>query len=69
VTTPKPPGRTMDSITNARIKNEGGEAFILDDDNTSLIPKQTSRAPGTFERRKWTSLSLTDNVLTASRPW
>jgi hypothetical protein len=51
VTTSKP--RTMDSITNARIKNEGGEAFILDDDDsTSLAHKQTSRAPGTFERRK-----------------
>jgi hypothetical protein len=51
VTTSKP--RTRDSITNARIKNEGGEAFILDDDDsTSLAHKQTSRAPGTFERRK-----------------
>lgn len=67
VTTSKP--RTMDSITNARIKDEGGEAFILDDDSTSLTHKQTSRAPGTFERRKWTSSSLAENVLTASRPW
>ena len=66
-TTSKP--RTMDSITNARIKNEGGEAFILDDDSTSLTHKQTSRAPGAFERRKWTSPSLADNVLIASRPW
>lgn len=66
-TTSKP--RNMDSITNARIKNEGGEAFILDDDSTSLTQKQTSRAPGAFERRKWTSSFLADNVLIASRPW
>jgi hypothetical protein len=26
----------MDSITNARIKNEGGEAFILDDELREL---------------------------------
>jgi hypothetical protein len=49
----------MDNITNARIKAEGGEAFILDD-STDLTHKQTSRAPGAFERRKGLSyLSLT----------
>jgi hypothetical protein len=30
----------MDSITNARIKNEGGEAFILDDDGSTLLFEQ-----------------------------
>ena len=68
VTTSSKP-RTMDSVTNARIKNEGGESFILDDDSTSLTHKQTSRAHGAFERRKWTSPFLVDNVLIASRPW
>ena len=41
--------------TNARIKNEGGEAFILDEDSSFLAHYRSSRVFGTFGRREFIS--------------
>lgn len=40
-------------VTDARIKAEGGEAFMLDEEATSLSHHQSSRVFGTFGRRKF----------------
>lgn len=54
-------------VTDARIKAEGGESFILDEDTNPLAHHQSSRVFGTFGHRKSGPPSPTFNMLTTSR--
>lgn len=53
--------------TNERIKNGGGEAFILDESTSDLSQQQNARMYGTFGRRTFDPTLLKLETLTTSR--
>lgn len=57
-------GQNHSKLTDARIKLEGGEAFILEEGASSISHLQSSRVFGTFGRRKF---NLKFGVLFANR--
>jgi hypothetical protein len=54
-------------VTNARIKAEGGESFLLDEDTNMLGHRKSSRVLGMFGRRKSEHPICVFNKLTSSR--